>query len=110
MLLLLALSSQALKLPTVLSRRAALALPVACALPLAAEAKYRASLAEMKGYGGSPVVDQMKESSTVSTALSFEQLVNNSKKQQEEMLGREMNEEELKALKEKIRKFYPTAK
>ena len=47
--------------PPAIGRRAAVCLLPACLFaPQIAEAKYRASLAEMKGYGSSPYVDQMK--------------------------------------------------
>ena len=47
--------------PPAIGRRAAVCLLPACLFaPQIAEAKYRASLAEMKGYGSSPIVDQMK--------------------------------------------------
>ena len=64
----------------------------------------------MKGMGGSPVVDQMKEQTAVQTSLSFAELLANSKKMKEEMLGRPLEESELKELEEKIKKFYPNAK
>ena len=64
----------------------------------------------MKGYGGSPIVDQMNEAKAVQTSLSFAELVKNSKANQEKMLGRALTEEEMAELKAKIRKFYPNAK
>jgi hypothetical protein len=46
--------------PPAIGRRAAVCLLPACLFaPQIAEATYRPSLAEMKGYGGSPIVDQM---------------------------------------------------
>ena len=46
--------------PPAIGRRAAVCLLPACLFaPQIAEATYRPSLTEMKGYGGSPIVDQM---------------------------------------------------
>lgn len=107
--------SEALKLPVStgkLSRRSAMAtlLPASVFMPSVAIAKYRPSLAEMKGYGNSPIVDEMRDNKAAQTSLSFAQLVANSKKMQEDQSGRPMTEEELKILEDKIRKYYPTAK
>ena len=62
LLLALVALTTSLKLPPpAIGRRAAVCLLPACLFaPQIAEAKYRASLAEMKGYGSSPYVDQMK--------------------------------------------------
>ena len=107
-------TTSALRLPTMdakTSRRAALgsALP-ALMLPLAASAKYRPSLAEFKGYGGSPILDETKNVDAVKTDLSHAQLVANSCAMQQKMLGRELTVEEVQAIDEKIRKYYPNAK
>ena len=103
--------------------------------PELASAAYRPSLAEFKGYGGSPVIDEMNEAK-VSTELSFAQLLANSIKMKEEALRRPLTEDEIKELEvcvvrgalghlhpstrqrcatharrqEKVRKFYPDAK
>ena len=108
-------TTSALRLPTMdakTSRRAALgsALPAALMLPLAASAKYRPSLAEFKGYGGSPILDETKNVDAVKTDLSHAQLVANSCAMQQKMLGRELTVEEVQAIDEKIRKYYPNAK
>lgn len=64
----------------------------------------------MKGYGSSPYSEAVEDSKTIETNLSHAQLVANSKKAQEEMLGRPLDEDELKELDAKIAKFYPNAK
>ena len=93
-----------LKLPApgaagAVGRRAAICLLPACLLaPQLAEAKYRPSLSEMKGYGSSPVVDKMNEEKQVATTLSFAQLVANSKSSQEKMMGRSLSDEEMTEL------------
>ena len=79
-------TTSALRLPTMdakTSRRAALgsALP-ALMLPLAASAKYRPSLAEFKGYGGSPILDETKNVDAVKTDPSHAQLAANRAMQQ----------------------------
>ena len=108
-------SADALKLPnSKISRRAisfgtSALLPAVFISPVAA--KYRPSLAEMKGYGGSPVVDEMNDTvGTVKTDLSFAQLVANSVKMQEQQYGRPLTEDEREEIATKIRKFYPNAK
>ena len=65
----------------------------------------------MKGYGSSPMVDDANalQGNTVKTGLSHAELVANSCKQQEEMLGRKLTDEEVKAVDDKIRKYYPNA-
>ena len=90
----------ALKLPSAaMGRRAAVCLVPACLFaPQMAEAKYRASLSEMKGYGSSPLVDKMNEEKMVSSSLSFAQLVKNSQTSEEKMLGRPLTELEVKEL------------
>jgi len=90
----------ALKLPSAaIGRRAAVCLVPACLFaPQMAEAKYRASLSEMKGYGSSPLVDKMNEEKMVSSSLSFAQLVKNSQTSEEKMLGRPLTELEVKEL------------
>ena len=61
------------------SRRAAIGGAILPALFVApAFAKYRPSLAEMKGFGSSPIVDEMKEAQPVKTELTHAQLVSNS--------------------------------
>ena len=61
------------------SRRAAIGGAIIPALFVSpAFAKYRPSLAEMKGFGSSPVVDEMKEAQPVKTELTHAQLVANS--------------------------------
>jgi len=105
------LGASALRLPPakIESRRAAVGvlLPLFVA-PQLASAKYRPSLAESKGLGNSPIVDAAREGSA-NTDLSFAQLVANSKKMQENMLGRPLTDDELATLEAKIRKFYPNA-
>merc|ERR1719272_966580 len=98
----------ALKLPV--GRRAAVCLLPALLAPTMAEAKYRPSLSEMKGYGSSPVVDKMNEEKQVASSLSFAQLVQNSKNSEEKMLGRKLTDLEIVELEAKIHKFYPNAK
>ena len=90
----------ALKLPSAaIGRRAAVCLLPACLFaPQMAEAKYRASLSEMKGYGSSPLVDKMNEEKMVASSLSFAQLVKNSQTSEEKMLGRPLTELEVKEL------------
>merc|ERR1711956_72296 len=109
MIFALAALTTALKLPV--GRRAAVCLLPACLLaPTMAEAKYRPSLSEMKGYGSSPVVDKMNEEKQVASSLSFAQLVQNSKNSEERMLGRKLTDLEIVELEAKIHKFYPNAK
>ena len=99
---------------TVHSRRAALAQGAACGLALCSPAlasavSYRPSLAEFKGQGSSPYLDEQKEGS-VQTTLTLQQLVENSARDKMKMLGRELTEEEFRELIEKVKKFYPDAK
>jgi len=94
-------------------RRAAItggALTALTLLPSDASAKYRPSLAEFKGYGSSPVVDDAKAQQSVQSGLSHAALVANSVKMREEMLGRKLTEDEVKEIDDKITKFYPNAK
>ena len=88
----------ALRLPAGVTRRVAIggALVPALFLPSAAVAKYRPSLAEFKGYGSSPLLDEA--GSAPATNLSHAQLVANSVKMQEDMLGRSLTEEEVAAI------------
>lgn len=127
-----------LPLPTEgLTRRgAALAAVSTLLVPQVASAKYRPSLAEFKGYGNSPLLDEAK-SEGIQTNLSHAQLVANSVEMQEKMcgdscqnhsgtndpsmlsiaclacarhrLGRKLTEEEVAAIDAKIRKYYPNA-
>lgn len=80
------------------------------AAPQLASAKYRPSLAEQKGFGNSPYDDAVKGSKVIETGLTRAELVANSKKMQEETLGRPLDQDELKELEAKISKFYPNAK
>jgi len=77
------------------------------AAPQLASAAYRPSLAEFKGYGSSPVVD---EKEAPKTDLSFAELVANSIKMQEDMLGRPLDDAEKASIAEKIKKYYPNAR
>jgi hypothetical protein len=82
-------------------RRAAItggALTALTLLPSDASAKYRPSLAEFKGYGSSPVVDDAKAQQSVQSGLSHAALVANSVKMREEMLGRKLTEDEVKEI------------
>ena len=112
-MLLFSLQIFALRVPAGpnIDRRAAVwVLPAAVLAPQAASATYRPSLAEFKGYGSSPVVDDSKDPTPIKTELSHAQLVANSVRQQEEMLGRALTESEVAAIEAKISKYYPGAK
>ena len=89
-------SGDALRLPTTgpVTRRTAIALP-ALFVPHAAMAKYRPSLAEFKGYGGSPILDEQGEPAGVATGLSHAQLVANSVAMQEKQYGRKLSDDEV---------------
>jgi len=92
------------------SRRAAIGGAILPALFVSpAFAKYRPSLAEMKGFGSSPVVDEMKEAQPVKTELTHAQLVANSCEMQKKLLGRDLTESEVAEIDAKIRKYYPDA-
>ena len=103
-------TATSLRLPAIASRRAALGGGAAALLlPLAAQAKYRPSLADFKGYGSSPYVDEANAGEGVKTDLSHAQLVANSVAMQEKMVGRKLTDEEVKVIDDKIRKYYPNA-
>jgi hypothetical protein len=55
-------------------------------------------------------MEDSSEQGGVQTSLSFEQLVANSVKQKEDMLGRELTADEKKEVEEKVRKYFPNAK
>jgi len=116
-LLLLLAPTAALKLPSSIApptarfgRRAALAAAAVALTPQLASAKYRPTLADSKGFGNSPYTEAVDAQKTVQSSLSHAQLVANSKKMQEEMIGRSLDEDEMKELEAKITKFYPDAK
>ena len=95
----------ALRLPdaSVVTRRAAIGGALLPALfPQVAMAKYRPSLAEYKGLGSSPLLDEAGEASAPQTSLTHAQLVANSVKMQEDMLGRSLTTEEVDAIDVRI--------
>lgn len=118
---LLALAADALRVPSAgptgtTGRRAAAAqlggalLFLTANAPAPASAKYRPSLAEFKGQGSSPLLDELGEPTAPKTSLSHAELVANTVNTQEKALGRKLAEDEIKAIDAKITKFFPTAK